>query len=175
MQAMSAKFKYTIVLFLLLFITEQNSFARDDSTRVRKTILKLARKISRSKTVDTGPVGFAAEHTKQFDRYIYLINNATENELVVLTDHKDPKVRAYSFEILVAKGYKNIQQLLQQHIGDTATIVIRDGCMRSTEHLNLYWLRLATPRNNEHTPAFKLTDTEVSELKEKMNRAIGTR
>ena len=159
-------------MLLTLFIGQVFCYAHGDSTRIRKNIIKVARKIAKYETVDRGPVGFSAELTKQFDRFIYLMNNATDEELVILTDYKNPKVRAYSFEILAAKGYKNIRQIINNHIVDISLIKIREGCMSRTEHINLYFLKFVTPGRNDKNPNIKLTDAEVKELKAKMIEAI---
>ena len=175
MQTMAHSAKHIAVLFLTFLIGQAFCYAYGDSTGIRKNILKIARKIAKYETIDRGPVGFSAELTKQFDRFIYLMNNATEDELVMLTDHKNPKVRAYSFEILVAKGYKNIRQIINNHINDISLIKIREGCMSRTEHINLYFLHFVTPRNNDKNPNIKFTDAEVKELEAKMTKAIGTK
>ena len=160
--------KHIAILFLTLFVNHAICYALEDSTRVRKSILKVVKKIARYKTVDRGPVGFSAELTKQFERYLYLSTHATNKELVILTNHKNQNVRAYSFEILVGKDFKDIRQILDKHIGDTTIIKIRSGCINTTEHINFYFLKLLTPKPYDKSSNIKLTDDEVKEIKVKM-------
>jgi hypothetical protein len=162
-------------LLLPFILVQFFCYAHSDSIKVRKNILKVARQISRCKTVDRGPVGFSAQVTRQFNRYIYLINHATEEELISLTDYKAAIVRAYSFEILVSRSYRDIRKILYNHVSDIAIIKIRGGCITSTEHINLYFLKLLTPRNLGYEPTIKLTEAEANDMKAKMTDAINSR
>ncbi|MGC4100493.1 hypothetical protein [Ferruginibacter sp.] len=163
--------KHITILPALIFFCYNFCVAQKDSTKTRHSILKVARQVSRGKTVDRGPVGFSATLTKQFDRFIFLWNNATDNELVALTNYKSAVVRAYAFEILVLKGYSGVKTILNQHIADNAVIHIRSGCINSTAPVNFYFLQLLTPGMNDKNLSVKLTTVEVEAIKRKMMEA----
>lgn len=83
-------------LCLTLTFWSVHSFARD-TTEIRKQIMKVAKQIAKYKTVDNKAVGFAGQTSEQYKRFYFLSQQATDNELLALTDHDNPKVRAYSF------------------------------------------------------------------------------
>lgn len=161
-----------ILLLLTILINQEFCYAKDDSTKVRRSILKVARKISKYPSVDRGPVGFSAELTKQYERSMYLREEATDNELIALTNHKNPKVRAYAFEALVVRHHKEVRKILEDHISDTTTFKIRSGCMSSVERINFHFLRLLTPSVLEKTSPLKLTRSEAEAIKARMVEAI---
>jgi len=164
--------KHITISLLTIFFSHAFCYAQNDSTKIRHPILKVVRKISKYKTIEKGPIGISGKLTKQFHRFIFLMDQATDNELIALTNYKSAKVRAYAFEALVAKGSKDVKQILENHISDISIINIRDGCMSSTEHVNLYFLQLLTPSIYDKSPNNKLTEDEVKKMKTKMADAI---
>jgi cell division protein FtsL len=97
-------------------------FGSYDSLKVRKSILALANKISKYKTIDDGAIGYAGEMSQQYKQFKNLLEIATDNELIILTDNKNENVRVYSFWALAKRSYKGITTILEKHLHDSAKI-----------------------------------------------------
>ena len=171
---MTKSFYYIGVLIGMFLFDENSCFAKDDSLKLRQNIRRLARKISHYKTVDFGLVGFSPVNTKQYERSMTLSGQATDRELVLLTDHKSPKVRVYAFDILAARKHKDLKSILEKHILDSAIFTSRSGCMRGTDRVNWHFLDRLTPRANRDTD-ITLSNEEVEYYKNKMSTAVNPR
>jgi hypothetical protein len=168
---MTKLFCYISLLTLLFFFRDNPCYANDDSLKVRKKILRIARKISQYKTVDFGPVGFSPVITRQYERFINLSAEATDTELALLTDHKSPKVRVYAFDILIGRKYKDIKSILEKHIADTAFFSTRSGCIRMKNRVNLHFLSRLT-RGSKREKDYALSEEEIEYYKNKINRVM---
>lgn len=174
MQVMRKSFGYIALLAGLFLFGGSFSYARDEKFKVRQKIKRIARKISHYRTVDFGLVGFSPEITKQSERYLTLSKEATDTELVVLTDHKSAKVRVYAFDILVGRKYKDIKTILEKHIDDTVFFTSRSGCMVMKDRVNLHCLSRLTPVTGRERD-FVLSAEEADYFREKIHAAIKQR
>jgi hypothetical protein len=152
----------TILLTLLFFINVHTCYANGKSSRPRKKIQRIARKISHYKTVDFGLVGFNPTLTKQYERFMLLSEEGTDAELVILTKHKSPKVRVYAFNILVSRKYKGIKAVVEKLVIDNAFFISRSGCMRGTERVNQYCLhRISSMTDEERNYVFSKEEIDL--------------
>ena len=142
--------------------TQQN-----DTTEIRESILCIADEISKYRAVDVSHVGYVGFRSKQYERFYSLTQIATDNELIVLTDHKDEKVRAYTFWALGKRNYSDIKIILEKHLTDTASFVFHQGCVFRSQKVNYFFLDILTP-NRVDEFCFKLTTQEVSHIYQKI-------
>jgi hypothetical protein len=142
-------------------------FAASDTTKVRSSVIHLANKISKYKTVDDRVVGFAGVASEQYKRFYSLTQLAIDDELISLTDYKNEKVRAYAFWALAKRNYKDIKTILEKHLSDTTSFDFFQGCIQSPQRINYFFLDILTP-NHIDAFCFKLTTKEVNDYYKKI-------
>ena len=106
---------------------------------IRPEIDVIVNQIPNYKTVDAGGVGIAGVKTEQYERFEKLIKYANVEELIKLTDHESPAVRAYSFWALSKKHFTALQLVLKRHVNDTSTFRFFSGCIYSIEKINNFY------------------------------------
>ena len=84
--------------------------------------------IANHPTVDEEYVGIVGTASEQYIRFKNLAKQATQKQLVELTNDESANVRAYSFWALAQRKYGGIDSLLQGRIGDTSSIRHFSGC-----------------------------------------------
>lgn len=72
--------------------------------------------------------GLGAKVCPQWENYKVLKSVASINDLIALTDYKNPVVRCYAFYALAEQKYKNIYPLLLKHLYDTDIVNTESGC-----------------------------------------------
>ena len=159
------------LLFVTLSFVTNLSFGSYDTTEVRKSILRIAAKISKYKTVDDRAVGFAGNMTEQYKRFNSLTQVATDKELIILTDHKSEKVRAYAFWASAKRNYTDIKTILEKHLGDTSRFDYYSGCMYTPQKVNYFFLDVLTP-NNIDPYCFKLTSNEIHSYLKRIDEIV---
>jgi len=92
-------------------------------------------------------VGVAGSKPKQWDNFISLSKNASEQELLFLTKHSNPIVKCYSFDILVNRRNKNSFNLLKNNLKDTTSVSTQFGCIGSSTRVNDYFIQSITKPN----------------------------
>jgi hypothetical protein len=117
--------------------------------------LALIRDIARDSTVDTSPIGFMGEDTTgQFIRYGILKRFASEQFLLLLTDHQSPAVRAYAYLILTDRNCTRIPDVIDKYKNDASIIRLRGGCYEMTVSINSL-VDLAYQKNNSDKRAIQ--------------------
>ena len=97
-------------------------------------------------------VGEAGTKPKQWDNFTDLKKNATEQELLLLTEHPNPVVKCYAFDLLVSKRNKNSFNILKENLTDTTSVSTQYGCIGSMTTVNDYFIEsmLRPYPNNEY-------------------------
>jgi len=149
-----------LLLVTLSFVTNICN-ATPDTMKIRESIVRIAEKISKYKTVDDKAVGFAGLATDQYKRFYSFTQQATDNELVILTDHYNEKVRAYAFWALAKRNFIDIRIVLDKHLGDTTSFDFYSGCMVTSERINYFFLEVLTPDHIDQL-CIKLSDKEIN-------------
>ena len=118
-----------------------------------------------SKLIDygeiTGPFeGELGKRPKQWDNYLEFRKNATDDELLLLTNHPNPVVKCYSFTILLFdKKYKNCFNLVKENLNDSTTVSTSFGCISDETQVNDYFIHNFTlpkiPKDSLYTHAHK--------------------
>jgi len=171
MPVMIKPLKIAGFLFVTLSFAANICFATQDTIHIRKSILRIAIKISKYKTVDDRAVGFAGLMTDQYNRFYSLMQLATDNELITLTDHKNEKVRAYAFWALAKRNFSDIKIILEKHLCDTTSFDFYAGCLQTPQRVNYFFLDILTP-NHVDELCFKLTENEIKSYYKRIAEAI---
>lgn len=105
---------------------------------------RIVERIAAYGSVDEAAIGYSGKLSEQYERYLSLYN-ASEEELVQLTDHYSACVKAYAFRVLVAKKSSRVKELLARHIRNRQSFRYNSGCVGMIEHVNGWFLSCATP------------------------------
>ena len=90
--------------------------------------------------ISSGVVGIAAKRPKQFDRRVWIMKNATESELLKLTEYPNGTIKSIAYEGLIRKPeFKNKTDLILKAISDTEyPIEIQSGCVGTNMNISEY-------------------------------------
>lgn len=72
--------------------------------------------------------GYTNKVSPQWRSYVALKKRFSEDELVALCEHKNPMIRCYAFEALVASCSSKTYDVLIHHLSDTAGFLCSMGC-----------------------------------------------
>lgn len=143
--------KYIILSFLLLNITiygdAQTKSPKiktnlEDTGSISNPVKIITEQIAQYKGVDAAAIGVAGSKSDQYKRFEHLVQQATTRELLQLTNHKSPIVRAYAFWALGKREYKSIiPEVVEKHLKDRETFNYTSGCMPETEYINSFYLQ----------------------------------
>ncbi|MBI3260642.1 MAG: hypothetical protein HYZ54_14380 [Ignavibacteriae bacterium] len=119
--------------------------------------------IEKNNCVASSHIGFAGSPSSQWTRYEQLEKVATVEQLVKLTNHKNPTVRCYAFEALVAKNSDKVFNILLDHLHDMASVSTLSGCLGWGESVGNYYISVIA-RKNSNKKAFNLSDKQKETL-----------
>ncbi|WP_204346660.1 hypothetical protein [Psychroserpens algicola] len=85
-------------------------------------------------------VGYSGGKPKQWDNFTDLKKNATDQELLLLTEHPNPVVKCYAFDLLVKKRNKSSFNILKKNLKDTTSVSTQYGCIGSMTRVNDYFI-----------------------------------
>jgi len=122
-----------IGLFLYLSLPTSGS-----SQSLSRDVSNLVDQIAKGRSL-----GF--DHDAQYDRYIRLNESASEDELVMLTDHNSPAVRGYAFWALAKRNYPDLRSIFMAHLDDKAPVFQKNGCMVGNESVISFMKQVVTP------------------------------
>lgn len=131
--------KILITLFILLI--SQVSYSQEISKRIQQVVDK----IEEDNMYKSSAIGYAGERTKQWDRFVKLKKNATDEELIILTNHKSPAVKCYSFHALAERKNQKTFEILLNHLKDTDVVETFQGCIVSSQSVGDFFLDVVTP------------------------------
>lgn len=144
-----------IAVTILILLTSQFSY----SQKISKKIQKVVDKIAEDNMYKSSAVGYAGERTKQWDRFEELKKRATDEELIILTNHKSPAVKCYSFQALAERKSPKTFEILLNHLKDTDVIETFQGCIVSVQLVGDFFLNVVTP-NYISISAYKLNEVQ---------------
>lgn len=107
---------------------------------IKKDVNIIARTIKNNETC----IGCLSGKSKAQKSVSSLWENANNEELVVLTDHRNTAIRCYSFHILSSRNYKNLFPILVKYLRDSITIHTLYGCLGNDERVGDYALSLVS-------------------------------
>lgn len=117
--------------------------------------------------ISNGWVGIAPKKPKQFDRRFWIMKNATESELLKLTEYPNGTIKTIAYEGLLRKPiFENKVELMLKAIKDTQySIFFRAGCegmpMNISEYLVDFVLLIDDKGVLGKTNRYKLSQNDI--------------
>ena len=158
------RFKF---LFLLLsgFFYCKAGISCNDSVMpdtLKPTVITVVNQIASYPRVCSNVGGFGAVNPPQYLRYIWLSENATSYQLLELLNDPNPIIKVYAFWALKARNHPNIKKIVLDHISDTLSFELQEGCDLYLLNINLYFLKVT--RNLFSNTEFEKCITVISKL-----------
>ncbi|MEO8514908.1 MAG: hypothetical protein ABI543_15220 [Ignavibacteria bacterium] len=116
------KILFTIISLIILNVSIVISQHSYDSTKISPNVQNIVNKLSKHKRVEGVFIGMVGTPSKIYQTGKKLRLRATKEELVELTFHPNPIVRAYSFWGLAEKNETGLLNILLDHLNDTVNI-----------------------------------------------------
>lgn len=95
-------------------------------------------------------VGYSGKKPKQWDNFTDLKKNASDQELLLLTEHPNSVVKCYAFDLLVNKRNKNSFNILKKNLKDTTSVSTQYGCIGSMTRVNDYFIESISRPNPDN-------------------------
>lgn len=102
-------------------------------------------------------VGRGFNKDKQRKRFDKLKVEATDEELLALTDDPSPVLRCYAFLALADKHHPDVFAVLLRHLADKEEIEVQSGCLSRMMTVGELFLAIAKGRFSEEKHPYKLT------------------
>ena len=150
------KFKCIIFLVFLVY----HSYSQELSERAKRIVKNLSKyNTITNKTDDYGTV------ITSYLEYEELKNTLTSEELIILTNHKSPLVRCYSYKSLLERNDSSIYDVLKVKISDSEELIERYGSVRSKTTVGDYVVEITKINgvfpDKEIDSLVLFTDTEI--------------
>lgn len=128
--------KINFVVICCFLVSCKNIFIKHDIT-------KIVNDMADGKVLTSKSVGISGKRSEQWDRYIELEENATDQQLIDLTDYNNPVVRCYAFQALANRENINLMPILVKHLRDNETLETCYGCIVSSTIVCDFFLDIA--------------------------------
>jgi hypothetical protein len=138
------------------------------SEQVRDSI-----KVAEYGGISSGVIGVSARRPKQFDRRIWIMKNATEKELLKLTEYPNSTIKTIAYEgLLRRKDYKDKTNLVLKSLNETEyPIDFQMGCVGSRMYISEYLIDFVLYLDNQGPPLpdglynrFRLAENDVEKI-----------
>lgn len=136
-----------IILFFLITIFSYGQSSFDNKAISSKT-KKIVKEIAKVNELMGSAVYESFKRPKQWDNFELLEKQATNDELLKLTDHPNGVVRCYSFWALVNKDYPNLFSLIKKHFNDDEIVDTQFGCIGSEEKVGDFFIKMISNDDN---------------------------
>lgn len=137
--------KKLLTLFFAVFALPYLSHSQSN-IELSPKIERIVKKIEKENMYKSSAVGYAGVRTEQWDRYEKIKSDAAEQELIILTDHKNSAVRSYAFQALAERKSDSTFEILLNHLTDTAQLQTFQGCIVSSQTVGDFFLDVVTPK-----------------------------
>lgn len=124
------KIALTLILYFSFhfFLTGQVTNKKNES--IRKDIKRLSKQLTKENMILGKAVGFSGEERPPYKFFKKLVENASKNELIYLTDSKNPVIRGYAFWALVLTDKVLAKRLKDKFAADNEWVVTNlHGCV----------------------------------------------
>jgi hypothetical protein len=118
--------------------------------------------------VDHAEIGFGGNESDLYNLFIRVQNKLDTAKLVLLTNHKNPVLRVYSFWGLCMKKYPRYRTIIERHVNDKQMFKYNQGCIGSYEKVNEFYLLLVDPEATVYDDWIKLSKEEHKKYMEKL-------
>ena len=149
---------------------------------IRSEIIDTVRKIEFDNFISTGIVGIAGEKPKQFDRRIWLMSKAKNDELIKLIKYPNAVVKATAFQSLYRRGNPETAKILIDLSNQDDLIHFRSGCTDYPIQIGEYCLteimnydlpwkeRIEPPLPNDYKRKIELSKNEKEKIIENIKK-----
>jgi hypothetical protein len=104
---------------------------------------------------------------EELDYDVELKKVASTEQLIGLTNHKNPAVRCYAFKALSKNHSDIVFQVLLNHLNDTLNVHVVNGCIGKNQKVSEFFIE--TVSNKTETDMYKLDKTERKTLDSILN------
>lgn len=132
----------TIICFVSTLKGQNNYY---EASKISKNIELIVNEISKKNKLDRDLIdnsGIESEPYKNFEK----LKNASNNELLTLTNHPNGVVRCYAFWALNLRPNINTFEIVKNHLNDNEKIQIQSGCIIDEEKVGDFYISLVTPK-----------------------------
>ena len=137
--------------------------ATTKNSDIRTNISEIVAGIAKDNCLNTEYVGFVGHRTPQWDRFEKLSTEATDEELIKLTNNYNSVVKCYAFWALAKRKNANAFAIFVKHINDTESVTTFRDCIKSSERTGDFFLSLVTPGQIDLS-TFKIDSTQKEKL-----------
>lgn len=132
----------TSIIFLILCSCSQEKKKTEftHTSELSQKTQKIVSELIEYGEITGSAVGYSGEKPQQWDNFINLKKNATDQELLLLAKHPNPVVKCYAFDLLVEKRNKNSFNILKENLKDTTSVSKQYGCIGSMTRVNDYFI-----------------------------------
>ena len=122
------------------FNFEEFELPKDAFVEEELSVNEIVDQLSQCEIVSSSMVGFDGSQPVEYDLFINLINKASSDELIELTDHDSVVVNGYSFWGLVIRKDPSVFEILKTHINDDRLVDHMSGCIVDRYTMRDYYL-----------------------------------
>ncbi len=151
--------KRTINITLAIIISTTVCYGQAISKNTKKIVKALAK----TNEIQCARTGYGGAPSGQYETYTKLCETASDEELVLLTNHSNETVRCYAFQCLANRPNVNLFAILLKHLTDDESVATFCGCIKSTTLVGDYFIQVVTP-DMIGNGQFKLSDKQRSTL-----------
>ena len=155
-----------VIIFLLFgsnFLYSKKHLDYSDGD-IRQEIIDSVKEIANENVLNGAMVGRGGTKTSQYKRFEFLYTTATEDELLELIDHPNGVVRGYSFWALAKVRSDKLEEVIENHIGDTAMISTISGCILYSYPVIDFMIEVVTPDRLD-IDCLKLSEDKLGRLR----------
>ena len=157
------KMKILITLLILFItITSCGQLTYNDNSISIKT-KKVVTEIEKVNELMSSAVYYEGSTPKQWGNFVELKKNATNEELIELTNHPNGVVRSYSFWALSNKKDVDLFPIVKNHLNDYQLINTQFGCIGGQKMVGDFFIQVITPPYLDLDLA-KISSKELKEL-----------
>lgn len=121
-------------------------------------IIKL---IVKENIITSSMIGIGGEEPEQWRRFLKL-QNRTDEELIILTNHPNGVVRCYAFHALVMRNHSKCIEIFKIGLADMTYVDTMFGCIKSQTRVRDYFIKCVLNPKNEGS--FNLTKKRIGEI-----------
>lgn len=96
--------------------------------RKQDPVSVIVEEIAKHNVYEYGKIGFTGLKSKQFDRFLSLIEIASDSQLLQLTQHANVVVRIYAFQACTKRGIEIPKEILLKFKRDNSMVKTINGC-----------------------------------------------
>jgi hypothetical protein len=96
--------------------------------QVQDPVSVIVEEIAKHNVYEFGKLGYTGLKSKQYDRYLKLMELATDDQLLQLTGHSNVVVRIYAYHACEKRNIPLSQEVLSKYRRDSSRVKMINGC-----------------------------------------------